>query len=160
MAIESWTPGFGVGLTWTALFSAGASLASLAINASMLDSTGPIGNGTSLDIFADLSVQLAAITTVAPAQLNIFIYPLNGDATTYGDGQFAPGTSGLGTPAPNLYVGTISFPVATATAQVGILERIVLPPGAFRFLIQNQTGAILAASGNAVQYRTYNRKVV
>lgn len=159
MATETWTAGNGVGLTWTQLFSAGASLNSVASANSILDSTGAIGNGVSLDMFADVSVQLGALTTVAPAQLNIFIYSLNGDATTYGDGQFAPGTASALLPAANLYVGTISFPVATTTAQVGILERIILPPGAFRFLIQNQTGAALASSGNAFQYRTYNRKV-
>lgn len=159
MATEKWISGSGVGLTWTQIFgSSSANVNSLANNSSVLDSTGDITNGTALDIFADLSVTLASVTSVAPAQINVFIYPLNGDATTYGDGQLAAGTGAAKTPAAQLYVGSIQFPIGTQALE-GTLQRIALPPGTFRFVIQSQAGVTLASSGNAVYYRTYNRSV-
>jgi hypothetical protein len=158
MAIETWTPGNGAP-SFTQIFSAGANLNGLANNSAVMDSTGNITNGTSLDIYADISVQLGAATSVSPAQLQVFLYPMNGDGVTFGDNQFVAGTQAAKTPAPQLYAGTISFPVATTTAMFGILERVVLPPGTFNWVIQNQSGVTLASSGNAVQWRSYNRMV-
>lgn len=160
MATEKWVAGATNG--WVSIFGAsGANLNSMPNNSSVLDSTGDITNGAALDIYADLSVQLGSAAFASPAQVNVYIYPLNGDGSTYGDNQFpSPGTQAAKTPAPQLYVGAVVFPAATAAAY-GALERIILPPGTFRFVIQAQIGTsvTLASSGNAVQYRTYNRSV-
>jgi hypothetical protein len=158
MATETWVGGNGVGLTWTAcMLNSGTSvLNSITNNDSVLDGA-DVTNGTALDIYADFSVQLGSVTSVAPAMMNVFIYPLNGDGSTYGDNQLTT-TFAAKTPAPQFYAGSIIFPVGTQ-ALIGTLERIVMPPGTFRWAVQSQAGVTLASSGNAAQYRTYNRKV-
>ena len=158
MAVEKWTAGAGVGLTWTAIFGAGADLNSMANASSVMSSTGDIANDTALDIFADLSVQLGSATWASPSMISVFAYPLNGDGTTYGDNQLTAGTQAAKVPAPQFWVGNINFPNGAAAA-FGTLERIIMPPGKFRFVIQNNGGVAMAATGNAVQYRTYNRSV-
>lgn len=162
MATEKWIAGSGVGLTWTQIFNSGASLNSMAALSSVMDNA-DITNGTALDIYADLSIQLGSAAFAAPNKIDVFLYPLNGDGSTYGDGQVITTAGGSAkTPQPQYYVGSIVIPAATQAAE-GMLQRIVMPPGTFRFVLQHNAaasgGAALASSGNAVQYRTYNRSV-
>lgn len=158
MATERWTAGSGVGLTWSTAVNS-ADVNSMASGSAVLSSVADITNGTALDLFADLSVQLGAITTATPFYLGVYIYPLNSDGTTYGDSQFSSGTQTAKVPGGIYYAGSIIFPSVTTTAVTGTLERIVLPPGSFRFLVYNQVGATLAASSNTIKYRTYNRSI-
>lgn len=155
MAVESWVGGNGVGLTWTDAFAT-ATLNSIA-NGNAIASGVVITNGTALDLFADISISLASITPVAPNYIGIYLYPLNKDASTYGDGRF--GSSAAGPPPSNYFVGSIGI-VAAVGVQTGSLIRIILPPGSFKFVMYNQAGVAFAASGNTCQYRTYNRQVV
>ncbi len=93
---------------------------------------------------------------MAPNFFGVYLYPLNKDGSSYGEGKF--GTSAAGPPSPTYAVGSITF-VAATQAQTGTLSRIVLPPGTFKFVLYNQGGIALAASGNTCQYRTYNRQI-
>jgi hypothetical protein len=154
MATEKWIAGSGVGLTWTDAFST-ATLNSIASGNAILSDLS-INNSTALDLFADVSIALGSAAFVAPNYIGIYLYPLNKDGTTYGDGRF--GTSAAGPPPSNYYVGAIGL-VAATQAQEGSLSRIILPPGSFKFVFYNQGGVALAASGNTCQYRTYNRAV-
>lgn len=154
MAIERWVAGYGVGLTWADAFST-ATLNSIA-SGNAIASDVVIANGTPRDIFADLSIYLASAAFVAPAFLGVYIYPLNRDGSVYGDGRF--GSSAAGPPPSNYSVGSIGF-VAATQAQTGMLRGIILPPGSFKFVLYNQGGVALAASGNLAQYRTYNRLI-
>ncbi len=156
MTTERWVAGSGVGFTWTGLFTTAATLNTLPNGSSVLD-TADITNQTALDMFADLSISLASITPVAPNYVGVFLYPLNQDGSTYGDGQFASGTQSAAIPAANLWVGNIIAPLVAGVV-VGILPRIIIPPGTFRWLFQNNLGVALG-SGNTVKYRTYNRQV-
>lgn len=157
MATEKWIAGSGQGLTWGTALN-GSDVNSMSSGKGVLSSVSDITNGTALDIFADFSIQLGSVTSVAPNYLGIFLYPLNSDGSTYGDNQFSSGTQTSATPSPTYWVGNILFPVATAAIK-GTLTRIILPPGSFRFLVWNQAGVALASSGNTLQYRTYNRSV-
>jgi hypothetical protein len=158
MAVERWVAGSGVGLTWTNCFQA-ADINSLASGSSVLSSSGDIANDTALDIFCDLSCSLGSITPVAPNNLSVFLYPLNQDGTTYGDNQLVAGTQAAKTPSPSQWVGNLVFPLV-AQVQTGQLNRIILPPGKFRFCVQNNIGVVVASSANTIAYRTYNRQVV
>ncbi len=161
MATERWIAGTGEGLTWGSAFnSADINIASFANNGAVMSSV-LVANGTALDTFADISVNLAAITTVAPAMLAFFLYPANQDAgPTYGDNQFtAGGYSATKVPGAPYWVGNIVFPVLTTTATYGMLRGIIMPPGSFYFVVQNQSGATLATTGNTIAYRTYNLQV-
>jgi hypothetical protein len=153
MATEKWIAGSGQGLTWGSAF--GTEINSLASGNAVISSVS-VTNGTALDIFADVSfVAGATITTVAPNFLGVYLYPLNEDGTTYGDGSF--GSSAAGPPPANYWVGNINVSVGTITV-AGMVSRIILPPGTFKFLLYNQAGATLASS-NTCKYRTYNRSV-
>jgi hypothetical protein len=158
VATQKWIAGSGVGLTWTSCFAA-ADINSLANNSSVLSSSAAITNGTSLDVYADFSVALGSMTPVAPATLGVYLYPLNGDATTYGDNNFVAGTQKAATPGAAYQKGFIIVPTGGAILIKGSITGIVLPPGTFLFCIQNTLGAAIAASANTIYYRTYNLQV-
>lgn len=151
MATERWIAGNGVGLTWTSCF--GSELNSLA-NGSAVISSVTINNATALDTFADLSTNVTVSSAAGLPFIGVYLYPLNGDGTTYGDGRFNSSTAA--TPPTSYYIGAITTSGSTAT---GMMQRIIIPPGSFRFLLFNSTGNAFNASAGSVYYRTYNRQV-
>ena len=154
MATEKWVAGSGQGLTWGAAFSTETNSI---VNGNAILSATSITNGTALDLFADVSYKAGGTaTTAAPNYLGLYLYPLNNDASTYGDGRF--GSSAAGPPPSCYYVGSIQFAAAASTTIAGVFTRIILPPGTFKFVLYNQSGATLATS-NTINYRTYNRSV-
>lgn len=155
MAVEHWVAGSGVGLTWTSCFS--TEINSLVSGNAVLSAT-QIDNTTALDIFADVSISLGSVTTAAGSDyLGLYLYPLNEDGTSYGDSQF--GSSAAGPPGSSYFVDAIPVPASFTGVLTGLVSGIILPPGKFKFVLFNSIGATLAASGNAVKYRTYNRSV-
>ena len=155
MATEKWIAGSGQGLTFGNAFT-GSTLNSIASGNAILSDL-QIDNSTAFDLFADVSIALASAAFVAPNYIGVYLYPLNQDNTTYGDGRF--GSSAAGPPASNYWVGNIIL-VAATQAQEGTLRGIILPPAKFKFVLYNQGGVALASSGNVCLYRTYNRQVV
>lgn len=154
MPTEKWTGGSGQGLTWGAANNSSTLYNALA-NGSALLSDLDIDNSNSKDMFADLSwLAGGTATTAAPNYLGFYLYPLGQDGSTYGDGRF--GSAAAATPPSVYYVGAISFAAAAGTTIAGLVRGIVIPPGIFRFLVFNQSGAALASS-NVFKYRTYNR---
>lgn len=155
MATEKWIAGSGVGLTWTAGFT--ASTLNSIVNGNAILSDLQIDNSSALDIFADVGIQFGSITWAAPNFIGVYLYPLNQDASTYGDGRF--GSSAAGPPTANYWVGNIGAPTGAAAAE-GTLSRIIIPPAKFKLVLYNQAGATLAgAGGNSCYYRTYNRQI-
>jgi len=155
MSTEKWIGGSGQGLTWGNAFT-GSTLNSIASGNAIISDI-QIDNSSALDIFADVSINLASVAVVAPNYVGVYLYPLNADGTTYGDGRF--GSSATGPPASLYWVGNIIV-VAGTSVQEGTTPRIILPPGKFKFLLYNQCGVAFASAGNTCQYRTYNRQVV
>ncbi len=153
MATEKWIAGSGQGLTWGSLMT--TELNSIASGNAILGGTS-VTNGTALDLFCDFSLVLASAAFVAPNFIGIYLYPLNDDASTYGDGRF--GSSAAGPPSSNYAVGSIGL-VAATQAQTGTLSRVVMPPGTWKPVLYNQGGVALASSANTLKYRTYNRSV-
>lgn len=156
MATEKWVAGSLQGLTWGNAYTSATTFNSIA-NGNAILSDLQIDNSTALDIFADFAFVGGSITTAAPNYIGVYLYPLNSDATTYGDSRF--GSSTAGPPPSCYYAGSIIFPVGTQ-ALTGMVRGIILPPGKFKYLIYNQAGASLAGSGaNTILHRTYNRAV-
>lgn len=156
MATEKWIAGSGVGLTWT-LTGSTTTLDTLASSNAILTSS-DITNGTALDIFADISLAGGSITVAQPAFVGVYLYPLNADGSTYGDGRF--GSAALGPPPSNYYVGSLGTSTGAAVWE-GTITGVVIPPGTFRLVVHNNMGAAFAGSGtNFVKYRTYNRSIV
>jgi len=153
----AWTAGNGVGFTWTTAINS-ADMASMATANSVVSSVADIANQTNLDQFADISFSLAIAsnTIVAGANIAFWICELNQDGSTYGDGQFTNGTAAAKTPTfPPCGV----FPLVAAASQttlVGTCLGIILPPGSFRFAMQNNSGFALTAGTQTVKYRVYN----
>jgi hypothetical protein len=153
MATEKWVGGSGVGLTWTSISS--TEINSLANGNAVLLAT-QIDNTSALDMFMDIGVQLGSAAFAAPNYLGVYLYPLNQDGSTYGDGRFTSSTTAA--PPVNYYCGSIGLNPATS-AQEGVLTGIVIPPGKFKIVLMNNGGVALASGSNTVYYRTYNRQV-
>lgn len=157
MATEKWIAGSGAGFTWTTALT-GSTLNSLASGNALLGDT-DITNQSALDLFADFSLHLASAAFIAPNFTGLFLYPLNDDASTYGDGRFgsAAAMTAANAPAP-YWVGNFAL-VAATQAQNGTLRGILMPPGTWRPVLWNQGGVNWASSGNTLKYRTYNRAI-
>lgn len=140
-----------VGLTYANAYT-GSTLNSIAAGNAILSDL-QLDNSTNLDLLCDVSIHLASAAFVAPNFIGVFLYPLNQDATTYGDGQF--GSSASGPPPSAYWVGNIPL-VAATQAQNGTLRRINMPPGKFKLVLWNEGGIALAASANTCLYRTYS----
>ena len=156
----AWTAGNGVGLTWTTLINS-SDLASMANGSSVLSSVADIANGTNLDQFMDISAicAIASSTIVAGSNLALWLYALQEDGSTYGDGQFTAGTQAAKTPtfAP---IGTMPLVAAASqTTLVGFVQGIIIPPGSFRVAMQNNSGFALTSGTQTVKYRTYNQQL-
>ncbi len=153
MATEKWIAGSGVGFTWTSLMT--TELNSIASGNSILGGTA-VTNQTALDVFCDFSLHLASAAFVSPNYIGIYLYPLDDDGSTYGDGRFGSSAAG---PPPSVYaVGSIGI-VAATQAQNGVLARVVMLPGSWKPVVYNQGGVAFASSGNTLKYRTYNRAI-
>lgn len=158
---EKWIAGSGAGLTWTDAFASN-DLNALVGPQSVL-STIQIDNSVALDMFADLSVRVGSTTSAGSfdniVPLQFYLYPLNKDGTTYGDGRFTVAASGI--PPVQYWIGSISI-TNGASEKWGVIRQIRLPPAKFKFLCQipfNKYG-IQGSNQNTVQYRTYNRSGV
>ncbi len=154
MATEKWIAGTLQGLTWGDAIT-GTSLNAIA-SGNAIASSLSLTNATALDMFCDISINLPSLACIAPNFVGVYLYPLNKDGSTYGDGRFA--ASAAGPPPSTYWVANIQL-VAATQAQEGTASRIILPPGGFRVVLYNQCGVAWAATLNTCQYRTYNRSV-
>jgi len=100
------------------------------------------------DLFADLelAVDFASAPT-AGTVVELYLLP-SIDGTVYPDGS----TSIL--PQSSLYVGGFAVRATTA-AQVMVLRGIALPPGDYKYLVQNTTNQAFPATGSTLRQNTY-----
>jgi hypothetical protein len=153
----SWTAGLGVGLTWTAVFNATDFTGAQPTNGQSLLSTVTVANGTALDIFMDLSVRqsIASSTIAAGANFAFWLSALLGDGATY----FPPLTAGtaasLTPPWPPCAVVPL-YAAAAQTTLVGYVPGILIPPGSFKLIMQNNSGFTFTSTVQEWRYRTYN----
>ena len=156
----AWTGGnLNTGLSWTAAFN-GSDINSMPTTDSVLSTVTAWANGTALDQFMDISV-ICAITSsavAAGANFGFWIANLEGNGTTYGDGLLTAGTQAALTPA---WYPICSIPLyaSTRTSLVGSATGLLIPPGSFALIMQNNSGFTLSSSGNAVYMRTYNQNL-
>src|SRR3974390_2294972 len=122
MAIEKWIGG-SVGLTWANAYTAASTFDTLA-NGNAVNSDLQLDNSTNLDMFCDVSIALGSVAVVAPNYVGLYLYPLNADGTSYGDGRFA--SSAAGPPASPYGVGNFVVPTGTS-ANEGTVRGIIIP---------------------------------
>lgn len=151
--IQKWTPGFYS--PWTSVCS--TEMNTLPNGDAILCST-QIANQTNNDLYAHFSIAFGSVTTFAGApNVQVFIYPLNQDGSTYGDGSFGSAAAG---PPPAQYATScvIPAPASTTGAFKGECWNIPIPPVAFKVVLYNNLNSTgnAASSGNVVYIQTSN----
>jgi hypothetical protein len=153
-----WVAGGGQGLTYGAAGFTATDFNSLA-DGSTVVAASAIANGTALDIHADVSFSVVVGgTTVSTSHFNLYLLPLNQDGTTYGDAA----ATGATPPSASYLVSSVGVKsgVTSGNAVVGTFRDIVLPPGSFKFAVQNSTSiALNSAAAAVVSYRTYDENL-
>lgn len=125
-----------------------------------------IDNATNLDLEVEFSfLGGGSVTAAGSPFLALYLYPLNGDGSTYGDGRFGSAASG---PPPQSYLaGYIGGIPTGARTVIGSFARpdgqgfsIRLPRGSWKPVFHNGLGVNLSASGNILYYKTTNFQFV
>lgn len=141
---------------WTAATFTATNLNSLASGGGAL-STAAITNGTTLDVYMDVSwVVTVGGTTLVSSLMTIYLLPLNQDGTTYGDGYASSTTT---QPAAQYAIGSVApkVGVASGSTVTGMVRNCLLLPGDFKLAFGNNLGVTLAATAAlTLKYRTYN----
>lgn len=153
----AWVAGNGVGLTWTTAINS-SDMTSLPNTDVVLSTVADIANGTNLDQFMDVSVicAISSNTIAAGANLALWLYYLQEDGSTYGDGQLTAGSQAAKTPTFPAFGSIPLVAAASQTTLVGIVTGVVIAPGSFRLAIQNNSGFAFTSGTQTVKYRTYN----
>lgn len=158
MATERWTAGITIG-SYTAAF--GAEVNSLAAGDSVLSSVS-FDNSANGDTAMQISVAISSMTTPANVPLlQFYMYPLNQDGSTYGDGAWTT-TPAAGNPANNyLLDGTIPLVPSVTQAQEGTTVMFPIPfvMVQFKLVLFNNNPSNALGSTVTVKARTFNRSV-
>lgn len=158
----AWVAGNGQGLsawsTRTVAFGT-ADLTSLADGKAVLSSASDIANGTNLDQYMDISVEItvASSTPRAGGYIGLWLAMLLADGTTYGDGQLTAGTSATYIP-PWQPLALIPLTAQAMTLMAGQATGLLIPPQSFRLICYNFTNVVFSgtAANNVVSFKTYN----
>lgn len=112
-----------------------------------------IDNTTNQDLFDDLELAVTFATgPTAGTVVEVYLLPSIDDGTVYPDGS----SSIL--PQSYLFIG--GFAVRSVnTAQKMVLRGVALPPGLFKYLIQNTTNQAFPASGSTLRRNSYQLQV-
>ena len=113
-----------------------------------IDNSNPDPTTYQGDLFADLELAVDFVTApTAGTVIELYLLP-SIDGTVYPDGS----TSIL--PQSSLYVGGFAVRNTTA-AQVMVLRGVALPPGSYKYLVQNTTNQAFPATGSTLRQNTY-----
>jgi len=142
-AIGKWnTPSSVVTLLTTELNSLGNGSASAASSA--------VANQTNLDVYADFELVLASLSPAAPNYCTLYLL----EAV---DGSNYPSATGsVLRNQPSHILCTFPLDTTGSTAQRVVVRNVVIPPGSFKVVLDNQAGVALGASGNTVKMLPYN----
>lgn len=128
------------------------------VTANAVLSSVSITNATNLDMFMDISqkIAIASSTPAVGAAISYHLALLNQDGTTYGDGNVTT-SKGATLPAISPCAAIPCSLAATQIVLAGVAQQIILPPGTFSLVMQNNSGITLGASNaTVIYYRTYN----
>ncbi len=104
------------------------------------------------ELLADFELALASFTPGSNPVVELYLLR-SVDGTNYEDG------GGSVVPSQDAYVGV--FQIASGTgAKRAVLRDIPLPPGLWKAVVKNVTGAALAASGNTLKVRPHSLQAV
>lgn len=120
------------------------------LGASTGKAIGPaVDNSVNLDLFDDLELTVTfASAPTAGTVVEVYLLPSLDGGSTYPDGS----TSVL--PQASLFVGGFAVRAVT-TAQRMMVRGVALPPGVFKYLVQNTTNQAFPASGSTLERNPY-----
>lgn len=108
-----------------------------------------IDNSSNLDLFDDLELTVTfASAPTAGTVVEVYLLPSLDGGTSYADG------SSTVTPQPSTFAGGFTVRAVT-TVQRMVLRGIALPPGFFKYLVQNTTNQAFPASGSTLERNSY-----
>ena len=115
-----------------------------------------VNNGTDLKLYMDIDLALASAVTAGAGspRVDVYLIPVPNGTNP----PNPPGTTAQAAPIPS-YVGGI-LAVASASFTRGSLRGIVIPPGSFGIIVQNNLGVSFPASGNTLLGYRYSEQAV
>lgn len=129
---------------------------------SLADETTDLGaaidNSTAKKTFMDIELILASVDLSSQSNPATYIYLIESvdGGTNYDSGTDAASTDDTCPPVDKLCAIIGAMVGSGAQAHNGIKTMIPIPPGHFKLMLRNKTGAGYAASGNTLKYRTYS----
>ncbi len=119
-------------------------------NGSASAASSAIANQTNLDVYADIELVLASLSPASPNYCTLYILEAI-------DGSNYPSATGaVLRNQPSQILCTFPLDTSAATAQRIVVRNVVLPPGTFKVVLDNQAGVALGASGNTVKMIPYD----
>jgi hypothetical protein len=113
-----------------------------------IDNSNPDPTTYQGDLFADLELAVDFVSApTAGTVIELYLLP-SIDGSVYPDGS----TSIL--PQSSLYVGGFAVRAVTS-AQVMVIRGVSLPPGFYKYLVQNTTNQAFPATGSTLRQNTY-----
>jgi len=113
-----------------------------------IDNSNPDPTTYQGDLFADLELAVDFVSApTAGTVIELYLLP-SIDGSVYPDGS----TSIL--PQSSLYVGGFAVRAVTS-AQVMVVRGVALPPGNYKYLVQNTTNQAFPATGSTLRQNTY-----
>lgn len=138
----------------------GASMNALGLAAyasSAQNSGAPIDNTTTLALYMDIGLTLSSAVTCGSgaAFVSVWLIPSLDGGTSY---PTPPGTSATAPPA-GMLAGNIQA-VAGASFTSGVLRGVVIPPGKYHTVMQNNLGVAFPSTGNTLLGYRYGEQAV
>ena len=107
-----------------------------------------IDNSATLDLFDDLELAVDFVTApTAGTVVELYLLP-SIDGSVYPDGSASI------LPQSGLFVGGFAVRNTTA-AQIMVLRGVALPPGLFKYVVQNTTNQAFPATGSVLRRNPY-----
>lgn len=125
-------------------------------NDSQTVSSAAVSNNTNLDIYVDVELFLNTFTPpTLGLDTNIVVYLMEAiDGVNYPPaGRYLRSTS-------TQVFCLFTIGITPTTAYRTVVRQVVLPPGTFKLMVDNLTGAQFAASGNTLKLLPYNVNLV
>jgi hypothetical protein len=111
-----------------------------------VDNSDPIAG---CDLFDNLELAVDFVTApTAGTVIEVYLLPSIDGGTTYPDGSASI------LPQSSLFVGGFAVRATTA-AQIMVLRGVALPPGFFKYLVQNTTSQAFPATGSTLRRNPY-----
>lgn len=118
----------------------------------LADAGNKLGAAVSASGLMYIDVGLRALTAGSSGYVALYVMPMVASTFAFGHDSLNPGAGDL--------IGVFNMVSAGSAWFDSTLTHLLTPAGQFKMLIDNQTGAALAASGNLLDYTFYSEQLV